>query len=521
MNMGQLAELMTLYILLDLGILPELRHKQKRYGKIAKPLAMKLANYTDYWWVFALGKTYTAAPGVHGGGKRKVVELDFAQMYPTHIANRYIDPLVTYVAERLTLTADGGIRRQLNFVTEPDDNTAWVVLSNNDAIEAAKVYHAYGPVAFLSYKLYTFRNRTKALRKQRPEFKFVDQAVKILANSFYGAMGKRRGNLVNEYAAASVFWETQRILYEVIDYVNGLLGNKGYVAYGDTDSTFIVVDSDVDPEEIERRVNTWLTKRYGALYKMELEGVYDKIVVAKKLDKEEAAAKTYLVVSGGKIVKAKGEFYKLPYPLVVKEKLHEFLEELLQRARSVDDVRSILREWLERAELYKVFVRGSVSSFFNDDDELKNLNRDSHYAAVIRLCESQTEGTVIKSRKRSSRDAIEVDCVVYPGTVEEVQGAVVFSYLPSRTGSGAPLIYLEDDGVTVTALQVQLLSLRRGTETYHVKYRKTYVKLDRQVLVHEALNRLEHRVVVPLAKKLGVNNRSVKITEWLQEDVRP
>ena len=503
LNTGQMAEYLSVEMYRMVGLLPELRERRLAYGRVKSGVPGGDPIYTK-------GKVYVKAPGVYGGRGYKIIELDFAQLYPTDMTMHAVDPLATYLDKR-------GVATRL-----PRRARVEVLLGRREkkGKELRPEYvgyaiHGYGPLSYLVYKIYTARSISKKLKKRakaekRPELEAPDIAVKILANSFYGAFSKERGNFINEAASAAVFWRTQRLLYDVIAFIESELGLT--VIYGDTDSTYILAPEDADPGEVERRVNEYVQSRWGKLYRMELEGVYKTMIVPRRKGETEASAKSYIVLDeNGRIVKIKGEFFKVEAPQALKERLVEFYERVLrERPRRMKGLVAIAEELMRDAPLVNLFYKKSVSSFVNDDDPslLKRLNRVQHYAA---LAEAYFEGlaeTIEEERRGQWR---RVRFRFRPREVMGTQRAVIAYYIPldNRTF----ILYRDDDGERVDAVLVAMDSLdievEEDVESAYVatlSYRE--LRMGRREVLEAA---------VRAATRTFLQNLWVKVVTLLQE----
>jgi len=532
LNMGQLAEYVAVEFLTRLGFYPELREREFDYAKTSARVSIEDS------WVFNRGKVYTLDYGVYGGRDKMIIELDFAQLYPTDMVSNTVDPTSIYIVKgyRGSTPLNPTLATSLPLRIVAEKQTSVLLGKRKKKSEATiepfyvmRVVPGYGPISWLVYKLYTARRETKKLKsrakeEKKPELAAPDQAIKILNNSFYGAMSKRRGNLVNELASASVFWRTQKLLYEVIDFVNKELpkriGKPARALYGDTDSVYIEVPRDVDPKRVAEEVNKWIKQRYGSLYEMELEGVYDLMVIPRQKAANQPSAKSYMCFAGGKPVKVKGEFFKVIAPLAIKERLLEFYTEVIKRGpRTREEVRSIVREFLESEPIHKWFVRKSISSFTSEDDprKLKRLNKDFHYAALYSLLMYRSPGVAVVDT--NAQDIVSYFGGKYrvwrfrvdPRAVERSQRAVVVLYLPT----GNPrrfIVYESDDGESALVHFVEVVDVRVETEgaseqdaveTYYlVTVRARRVELPRNLLLKHVLHATDKTLVDMVYRKL-------------------
>ena len=517
LNPGQTAEYLFAEYLHRLGLHPELRTRKYGYSRVEREPQNCRRRAGDWCRVFTRGKVYTLPPGVYGGGEWAVVELDFAQLYPTFMMSTSIDPTAIRVIE------DAG-RGQLDKPLGLGDY--WILLREpSGAPRLLRVEVGYGPLSWLIYKMYKAREETKRLKRRakeegRPALAAVDQAVKILNNSAYGSFSKSRGNLVNEALAATVFWVTQKMLYDVIDLIEGevseRLGVKLKVIYGDTDSAYVLAPRSIDPERIEEEVNRAIRERYGPAFKMELEGVYDYMIIPRRKTGSEASAKTYVAVKGGKIAKFMGEFFKLPLPLAIRDRLEDFYNEIIRRGvRTWEELREVMKEYIRAAPPYKAFVRKGVSSFTKEDGEerrLKRLNKQFHYAALVTACEEGNPAASIESRVEDG-DSIRAVCRVRVDELEAQQAAVIVHYLPSVDGSSRRFsLYAGRDGDSVEVVEVEVDKIGYNDDKLEITiaYRARRRRIPLDVLPRYAVERVKRvaleNIYVKLVSTTGMRN---------------
>lgn len=547
LNVGQMAEYTLTEVLLRLGFFPELRHRSKNYSRITNTGEIKevrefLSKKVKDWWVFEKGKVYVTEPGIYGGNNYQVVELDFAQLYPTDMVANTADPTSIFITDGYewdgsrvkpitpTLIINGAKPK----IT--DLSTYTLLKAGKSRIEVYKTVPGYGPVSWFIYKMYTARKETKKMKEiakkmKRVELLAPDQAVKIYNNSTYGALSKRRGNLVHELVSASVFWRTQTLLYNVIKAIetdiSKELGVSLKVLYGDTDSSYVLVPKSIPKEKLEELVNKWIHERYGPLYKMELEGRYSVMIIPKRKGSSDPSAKSYILLDeNGKIMKIKGEFYKINAPLAIKDRLLEFFEGFISRNISTkDELRKYIKDFLRGEPAYKYFIKKSVSSFVNEDDpsRFKNLNKPFHYAALISLCETGAEGTSEKERRvvtnlsqyiADKYPITKVRCTIDPRTVEETQRAVIVHYLPSPKRDSKKFVMLdkeEEDGVLVKEITVTFFdTIKEQNQSEKSSVDKEIVieytiqprKVNWDIFENYVLIRIEKELISTLYEKL-------------------
>jgi len=528
LNTGQIAEYVLVELLRRLGFYPELRVRTLEYGKAE---ATEAEEEEDD--IYSRGKVYVYDYGLFGGNGKKIIELDFAQMYPSDMVANTVDPTAVFVldtAKRIPKLAEMKIFKKATEVL-----LGRKTKKSSSAIKPEiklNIIHGYGPISWLIYKLYTARKLTKKLKKRaseesRPELASADMAIKILNNSFYGAFSKQRGNLVSEIVSASVFWRTQRILYDVIGFIEGELsaelGRQFKVLYGDTDSTYILADADVDPQAIAKRVNEYIQSKYGSFYQMEFENEYDAMLIPKQKGENRPSGKSYICFKDGKPVKVKGEFFKLLAPIAIKENLLELYTTIVNvKPTSRKELRQIVRKFLESEPIYKWFVKKSVSSFVNEDDpkKLKKLNKDFHYAALYMLTLSNSPGVIkldasksILAFANSSSSYNVVRVRIDPRAVEKLQRTVIVNYLPHPVRNPKRfIVYVSDNGkeATVHLVSVQNVTIEKEGTTKGDVIEKYYVvtfaykplTISKDVLLEKVLDAIERHVIDTLAEKL-------------------
>jgi DNA polymerase elongation subunit (family B) len=561
LNVGQMSEYVFTELLFRLGFYPELRYRSKNFsrvvwGKEKRELRTELEKRVKDWWVFEKGKVYVTKPGVYGGGDHYIVELDFAQLYPTDMVFNTSDPTSIYITKGWEYVGDrlSYIRPTVIFNGKDIKITelrTWSLLKDKgkngkEHLELYETIPGYGPISWFIYKMYTARWETKKMKKlakkeKRVELLAPDQAVKIYNNSSYGAFSKQRGNLVHELLSASVFWRTQRLLYRVINAIENdiseKLGVKLKVLYGDTDSSYVLVPKSIPAEKLEEAVNEWIHEHYGPLYKMELEDTYSVMIIPKRKGSKEPSAKSYILLDeNGKIKKLKGEFYKITAPLAIKDRPTDFFEGLIKRnISSKDELREYIKEFLKDEPIYKYFIKKSVSSFVSEDDpsRFKRLNKPFHYAALVSLCENRAPGTREVERRvystlsrfvemnRTGKEEI-VRCEIDPRVVEDTQRAIIVHYLPNtRRNSKKFVLYGGEDGDDVIVYEIEVLNidtisdqnenaLSKVDKAYEIEYKIHEKRILKKYFIKYVLLRLEREVISTLFEKLIIPSLNTK-----------
>lgn len=291
-----------------------------------------------------------------------VAVFDFNMLYPTIYFVDGVDAVKMRLCSdgfRIPLISGGGVK-WFSVCTEPGMVHEWL----------SWLYHA--------------RAVTKKLKKERG-LEVPDQAIKILANSAYGIFSKARGNGLNELVSAYIFFRANQILNVSIGFVEAVLGKR--VVYGDTDSLFVVVESEEDATKIEEALNEFLTKRFGSAMSVKLERIFSKVAFTGK--------KNYVgITSDGKVV-IKG-ITRFEAPQIVKERLEDIVREVLGGA----DPLTVMKRVISSAPTRKLFGRSTKRLLELYDEEEGRFKRPTHSAskAVIAryLIEREAVGGVVE-----------------------------------------------------------------------------------------------------------------------------
>lgn len=532
MNTGQIAEYLQSELLRRLGFYPELRTRKLDFSRVTGKVE------AEDGWVFNKGKVYVRDYGIFGGDGYKILELDFAQLYPTDMVMNSVDPTMVFITGGISDNAEVektlSVPETLRLVKEKESSILLTEKKNGGTKQhVLRIVHGYGPISWFTYKLYNARKETKKLKERakkegRVELQAPDQAVKILNNSTYGSYSKSRGNLVSEAVSASVFWRTQKLLYQVIDYIDNQLskelGGEVKVLYGDTDSAYVLIPDNIDPKTVAKKVNKWIQSKYGELYEMEVEDVYDLMAIPKQKDRDVPSAKSYICLKNGRPAKIKGEFFKIIAPMAIKERLLDFYVEIINRKpQSRKEIENIIKYFIEKEPLYKWFIKKSISTFVNQDDpkRLKKLNKDFHYAALYSLYLYGAEGVMPIDNRNDltaymtvdSRGREYVRLRINPRIIEQTQRAVIVHYLPHPTGDPKKfIVYEKDDGKNVVIHHVTLREFRivREGDTekdmvdkyYEVGFSIRRDTIPREVLKTILISALNKYVTDSIQKKL-------------------
>ncbi len=291
---------------------------------------------------------------------RRVAEYDFHMLYPTAYYEFGADPVEAFECQ-------GGFRGV----------GKTVCFRQGDAYRyLAKVYKA--------------REITKKLGD-----KALDQAVKIIANSAYGALAKPSGYGLNEHVSAVIFNETKLLFERLVDRLRGI--------YGDTDSVYVPLAGDPYPDgevtaiaqEIARGLWGGRLVYGGEHFRLKLEGVWDVFIHEKK---------NYLKWSGEKI-EAKGQVFK-PSSLLAGWKYGSWRRLLVEFAEG----RRCWLEELRRLPPEDVLLEESIdlADFFtaSKGEDLKTIDYRKRLPVLAKLL-AESGGSVY-SLKRGARGLVDV-----------------------------------------------------------------------------------------------------------------
>ncbi len=256
----------------------------------------------------------------------RVAVFDFRSLYPSIIVSHNIDPSTLMVGE--------ACRESENRVPELDycfstERTGFIPEILRSLIERrAEVKRELG------------RAKEESLRRR---LEVSQQALKILANSFYGYMGYPRARWYRRECAESVAAFARKYIREVMRIAEERFGLE--VVYGDTDSLFVVI-----PEHREGVVEEFLrcvNESMPGMIELEFEGFYRRALFVTK--------KRYaLLTQSGKIVVKGLEFVRRDWAPIARETQREVLRILLEEG-DVEKAVRFVREVVERIR------RGEVS----------------------------------------------------------------------------------------------------------------------------------------------------------------
>ncbi len=259
----------------------------------------------------------TPQPGIYSN----LAIFDFRGLYPSIIVSHNIDPSSICSECKEYYEAPNGIKFD----------------KNRNSITPTILRHLIEQRALVKKKY-----------KEDPENIFLgsrSQALKIVANSFYGYLGYARSRWYSRDCAASVTAYGRQYIMNTIEQAE----NAGFkVLYGDTDSVFLLRGdkNEDDMKAFMTRLNASLPNEM----ELELEDFYTRgVFVGKKSEKGDAGAKKkYALISKSGRIKVKGfELVRRDWSKIAKDTQMRVLEAILKDG-SAEKAAEIVKNVVER-----------------------------------------------------------------------------------------------------------------------------------------------------------------------------
>ncbi len=310
------------------------------------------------------GYVFSEEPGLY----ESVIVLDFKSLYPSVIRTFHIDPLAL-------------IRRGDESITTPTGHS----FSRTQTILPD----------FLAENM-ELRKKAKA-EGNTP----LSQAIKILMNSFYGAMGTTACRFYNPELPTAITGTGQWILKQTATWLRG----EGYkVIYGDTDSVFLCLKEeersrgDEAGQHIADRINHYMGKRImeesGVFSHLEIEYEkrYSRFFLPPLRGSDTGARKRYagLLVKGGmEHLEFTGmEFVRSDWTEMARNFQYELYRKFFQKGDAADWIRSFLEELKGGKMDDELIYRKGLSK---DPDEY-HKNIPPHVKAALKLSPDERRG---------------------------------------------------------------------------------------------------------------------------------
>src|SRR5262245_19214694 len=284
----------------DLLYLPELR----RRGFVAPS-----ADAERKQEVLRGGTLLEPRPGLH----QHVAVFDFKSLYPSLMRTFSLDPLAHARAGADAITAPNGAR-----------------FSRTEAI--------------LPAVLTRFRDKREEA-KARGE-RHADQAIKIMMNAMYGVLGAASCRFFEPAIANAITGFGQQILHWTRDAFEAA---GVAVLYGDTDSVFVQLTGESDPERLRAAVEPRIAERIHEAYgvpsqlELELEGVFERLLLPRVRGGSKGSKKRYAGWRDGRLVVVGLEAVRRDWPVLA----HRLQEGMLERLFTGRDPSPFVRHLVE------------------------------------------------------------------------------------------------------------------------------------------------------------------------------
>lgn len=203
------------------------------------------------------------------------------------------------------------------------------------------------------------KKEMKKLDKKSKEFKLMDAeqfSLKILLNSFYGALGYPRFKWYSrECARAITAWSRE--------YAN-MVGREAEKTglewiYGDTDSAFLKIPQGKTQEDVKKFVEEINSKLPGVM-NLELEGFFKRGIFVTKKGAAEAAKKKYALIDEKGNLKIVGfEYVRRDWSRIAKETQKKVIKSILEEGKpekAVEIVKLAIKELKEGKVLKKELI---------------------------------------------------------------------------------------------------------------------------------------------------------------------
>ncbi len=258
-------------------------------------------------------------PGIY----EELVVFDFRSLYPSIIITYNIDPeTITQEGEDVYISPIG-----VKFKKEPRG----LIPSTLESLISLRTE--------LKKKLKTLEPHTKEYEQTRARV----QALKILANSFYGYLAYANSRWYSRECAASVTAWGRYHIQKAAEYAE----SKGFkVLYIDTDSLFLLLNGKSKEEALQllKEINSQLP----GVMELELEAFYKRALFVSKKADEAGAKKKYALLREDGEIKIRGfELVRRDWSNIARETQKRVLETILKegsKEKAVQIVKDVIRE---------------------------------------------------------------------------------------------------------------------------------------------------------------------------------
>ncbi len=308
-------------------------------------------------------------PGIY----QNLAVLDFRGLYPSIIVSYNIDPEMLTEQEKNCFVSPTGAR-----FSKKEEGLIPNVLD------------------YLVGLRTEIKGKLRTLQRDSPEYVRMgarSQALKILANSFYGYLGYARSRWYSRPCAESVTAWGRKHITETIEKAE----KSGFgVLYADTDSVFLLYKEREQVTTFMKEVNAALPEKM----ELELEGFYPRgVFVSKKGGEERGAKKKYALLDEDGQIKIRGfELVRRDWSQIAKDTQLKVLEAILKQGSKEKAVR-IIKEVITELQQGRVPLEMlAISTQLNKNPENYEVTSPELSAAnKLRKAGIRTQkGTVIQ-----------------------------------------------------------------------------------------------------------------------------
>ncbi|MHB1829869.1 MAG: DNA-directed DNA polymerase [Candidatus Micrarchaeaceae archaeon] len=262
------------------------------------------------------------------------------------------------------------------------------------------------------------RSEIKKKYKKDPDNKFLaarSQALKILANSFYGYLGYARSRWYSRDCAGSVTAFGREVIAKTMDEAE----KSGFkVLYGDTDSIFILMQGR-SKEDVLKFLDG-INKELPGAMELELEDFYVRgVFVGKKGKSESGAKKKYALLSEAGRIKIRGfELVRRDWSNISRETQRKVLEAILKegsKEKALNIVKEVVQNLKDGNVNMKDLViytqlRKKIGSYDSKSPELNAAKRAIDEGVKRRdELEGATIGYIITKNGNSISEKAEIE----------------------------------------------------------------------------------------------------------------
>lgn len=243
------------------------------------------------------GYLIDSRPGLYDN----VLLLDFKSLYPSIIRSFLVDPLGMALATELVTDSANDTTTDKTSDTHTESDVDSARKSGEVPVEGfngARFARDAAILPELIEQLWQERDLAKASGSAA-----LSQAIKIIMNSFYGVLGSSGCRFFDPRLASSI----TRRGHEIIQRTQAYIENAGHpVIYGDTDSVFVLLGSEVDHvsarktgDSLAKELNNWWRAalkdehNIDSALEIEFEAHYEKFFMPTIRGADKGSKKRY------------------------------------------------------------------------------------------------------------------------------------------------------------------------------------------------------------------------------------